>query len=713
VTRVVKVELQADVASYISEVLEADKATDGLDRKVEDLDKDVDKLGRDSTKAGAEVGLLGEEAKKTGNDVDDLGKKTGASAEQTSKFDKRIGELKTSMRDLAAEFQRTGDPALLKKFRADSSELAGLTKMRKELGGLTGDVGKLGSEAEKAESSVTSLFETPGLMQVGIGVGAALAVPALAGAGGALTAGAGIGAVGAGVAGAVAGDPARFKAEWGSAIGEIKKDWIDASQPFTGPTLDAIRSVGPMVDSWHLDTTFQKASTFVAPLVSGIEGFVTAVEGGVAKLVDNAGPVIATLETDLPAFGAMIADGLGAIADNAHGGAQALGDIIQLAGGVTDAVLQTVAAAEALYGGFKSADAAAANFIRNNQAALHNITFGLSDLALKASDAFNSDEVKTYGKALDGVALSGNLAADQAKATAADFAALSTTLKSTRVDADSLAASMVDKLFQGMMNLDQATLSWHESLVSVAAAMKTNGRTLDINTKQGDANREAILRAVTANEQMYQAQMNAGMKAEDAARNYDDNTAALERQLRKAGLTAAQIDGLIGKYRGIPDRVDTAIAVEGLTNAINDLDDLLRRLNGLPSRKDITIYTHTGSVGGKESGAAYSGGGTTSSATSPHGLTPHAAGGMLSPGWNLLGEEGPELEYNGMIYPAPQTRSMMASNSGVFAAARAPSGPLQLVYNGTVGGLEAMHLSWLAEASRQGQLQIHAKSVVA
>ncbi|MBO0881697.1 MAG: hypothetical protein J2P17_15420, partial [Mycobacterium sp.] len=44
-------------------------------------------------------------------------------------------------------------------------------------------------------------------------------------------------------------------------------------------------------------------------------------------------------------------------------------------------------------------------------------------------------------------------------------------------------------------------------------------------------------------------------------------------------------------YRGVPDKVDTNIAINGLTDAINDLDTLLRQINGLHD-KTITINEH-------------------------------------------------------------------------------------------------------------------------
>jgi hypothetical protein len=76
-------------------------------------------------------------------------------------------------------------------------------------------------------------------------------------------------------------------------------------------------------------------------------------------------------------------------------------------------------------------------------------------------------------------------------------------------------------------------------------------------------NKDAILAVVQANLQEYDSQIAVGVAASDAAAKYDENTKALEDQLHAAGYTAAQIDALIGKYRNVPDKVDTSIAING------------------------------------------------------------------------------------------------------------------------------------------------------
>jgi hypothetical protein len=661
--RTVKVDLDADVNGLLIGIKEADKATTKLDHDIEALDRDINKLPADAAKAGAALSTLGAAAKETGTDVDDLGKKTESAGKKTQtgaddagKLRTRIDELQGSVKKLASEFDRTGDPALLKKFRADSNELAGLKRMAKGLEDVAVDVEKVGVQAEKAGASLGSLFQGGLTSPAGIGAIAALSVPALAGAGGLVGVGAGAGVAGAGLAGAVAGDPLAFQAAWATAIGGIKKEWIDASQPFVGPTMAAIHSIGPMVASWHIDTMFAKAATFVTPLVHGVEGFASGVERGVAALVDHAGPEIAVMAADLPKIGDSIGKAMSMISSQSKGGAEGLHALAVAVESLVVGTGAVVAGAEAMASGITDASNAAKGFFDHVPGW---VQVALPPLALyrAAFDAFTPDTLKaaetgkSFGHALDGVALSGAIAAEQAKVTENEFAALSTKLSETKVTADSLAGSMTDKLVNSMLSSDHATLGFQESLTRLSQSFKDNGKQLDITKEKGQANREAVLAAVEANLRNYDSVLALTGSQQDATAAYNSGTASIEKQLHQVGLNQTAIDGLIGKYRNVPDKVNTRIAIEGLTAAINDLDDVMREINHLPARKDIQVLIHTGVVGGKEAGLLYSGGGGSTSGSSSSsknhpkfnalGAIRHAATGLIvgpsDPG-TLIGE---------------------------------------------------------------------------
>jgi hypothetical protein len=162
-------------------------------------------------------------------------------------------------------------------------------------------------------------------------------------------------------------------------------------------------------------------------------------------------------------------------------------------------------------------------------------------------------------------------------------------INATTISADTLAGAMVDKLLNSMLSIANAELGVHQALTQMSDSLKANGRNFNENTAQGQANMQALLGDVAANQRLYDANIASGMSAKDAAAAYDRNTAALHDQLIKAGMTDAQVNKLIGTYGAVPDDVNTTIATYGLSNAINNLGSLLAYINKI----DGSVYGFT------------------------------------------------------------------------------------------------------------------------
>jgi len=301
-----------------------------------------------------------------------------------------------------------------------------------------------------------------------------------------------------------------------------------------------------------------------------------------------------------------------------------------------------------------------------------------------------------YQNALDSLAkTTGTAGAATAKA-ADDLDALSKKLGDTSKSADTLAGEMSDKLFNSMMDSDHALLGVAESLTKVSDSFKQNGKQLDIHTEKGQANREAILAQVDANIKAYDVAIASGAGADVAAKAYDANTQALERQMRQAGLTQAQIDGLVGKYATVPDKVNTNIATQGLTDAINNLNDLLRLLNGLPPLKKVTVQVDTFVTGSGRNYVENQGSGIVQG----RGNIRAQASGGPGGGMTLIGEHGPELVNlpdGSMVYPSGQSQAMMSAVPNV-APVMINGGGTEVRFTGdTDGAVSVMFMRLIRE----------------
>lgn len=606
--RKASVALELKAGQFKSEADITKAKVESLDRSVEELDRDITKIPPDATRAATALRLLGSDADGAGKKLANLGDKYTS----LSILDARIKTTRAEVRKLADEFVRTGDVDTFRKLGDSQGLLTALTKTRKEV-------------AKAIEGGVSDAASSPQLRQIGMALGVGLAVPLVAALAGALAAGAGATVGGLGIAAAVLGDPERFGFAWNQVLRQLKSDFIDAGKPFTGETYGLLARIGPMVASWHLPELFKNAVGFVEPLAKGVESFASSTVRGVGALVEKGGPAVQALSEATVRLGQAGEHALKSIAEGADGGALALHDAANATALLVEGFGEAVGAAGRLYA-----------FIREHPFYAAIATGGLS-IPISIWTAFD-DQIGVLSTTQYGLQKAAEAAGHAFNQQGEDLTLLTQKLNMATLSTDSLAASMVNKLFTATMALDQATLGVFQAQTRLGEVLKDNGLAIDKhtglmadNTAKGQANQEAILGTVTANMALYQAQVAAGMSAEDAAAAYDRNTAALEAQLRKAGLTSAQIDDLIGKYRGIPREVNTQIAVEGLTRAISQLDQTLRLINGLHDKTVTIRYKEVGSPRGQ-------------SRLSPelHGGIIRAAEGMIvapsNPGTVLFGE---------------------------------------------------------------------------
>lgn len=430
-------------------------------------------------------------------------------------------------------------------------------------GDMVGKAKKAGLLAgDAAVDSIGSAFKAlPPEVKLGLGAaltaGAIAATPAVVAAiDSAILLGLGAGGIAAGLA-LIAKDEDVKKAygDLGSGIGrQLEESVIPFKAQAIGAAGDLARSFTAVEP--RIQRVFANLSTTVRPLAQGLGKALENAAPGLEHAFAASVPLVQDLAHWLPQLGKEVGDFADAVGD---------------AGPEAEMFFKFLL-------GFIDQALAAMTFLSRTTAELGN-ALGAKSKSLQPLKK-DADETKESFKSL----------AD----TFEDFISQ---INSAPATIDNVAQAMTDKIINTTLSMDRATLGYAQSLTSLDDAFKENGRQLDIHTKKGQANREAVLSSVEANLREYDTMINAGASAQDAAAKYDQNTAALERQLRKAGLTQAQVDDLIGAYKGVPKNVNTAIAVQGLTKAIEDLNETLRLINHLPSNKTVTVTTYFKTVG--------------------------------------------------------------------------------------------------------------------
>lgn len=710
-----------------------------------DLKLNVDGDSKGASRALDEAALGAETAARA---ADRLAAQFRQATKDAAKLDRQLAETAIATKALAREFAATGDKGIKQQLDAQKKAASELKNLRKDI---IGDTEKAAKDAEKlaasaakefsdlqkqVENTGSSIGEMFSKGPLGLGsppglvIGGATATVGGAALGGLAAAGAGATVAGAGIAGAALGDPKEFAAHWNPVVADLKARFLDATYVFRDPGLSAIDSIGTAIKSWDLKGLFAAAVPYVAPLVDGTEQAAGYIIDGVKHLTQDAGPAIKVLSQDLGGIGESIDTALSAIGSQAQGGADGLHALDKAIEDVILGVGYFVAGAEAITGAVHDASTSAEHFFDSIPGWVR-VALPFLELYKKVFDqASSTDDASAnaahFGHVLDGVTLTGNLAADAAKAQADDYAELSKQLNATAITADTLAGAMTDKLIGSLLAGDHAALSWNESLTSLSKSFQDNGKNIDIHTAKGQANREAVLASVAANVQLYDTQIAAGATAEDAAAAYDANTAALEKNLKKAGLTSAQIQDLIGKYENVPDHVNTTIAVEGLTKAIEDLNATIRLINGIHDKQATisvtTVYHTKGSPNVGEGGTqvlkgAFAKGGIRHAATGliigpsdPGTLIgePQTGGELLLPLQGISTARAASLAQRGLagygldVVPRSGHIPPHLFGGGGAAGTATP----QLVYNGSSGGLDGMFVTWLAQKLRTGELHL-------
>lgn len=261
-------------------------------------------------------------------------------------------------------------------------------------------------------------------------------------------------------------------------------------------------------------------------------------------------------------------------------------------------------------------------------------------------------------------------------------------------------AAVMEEMTGPALDAAEAQIRAEEAIDRATAAVRKNGRTLDVNTSKGRANKEALLQIARAG-QRHIATMQAEERSTEAiAGKYARYRGQLISAAMAAGKTRAQARRLADEWLAVPEEVTTHARGElgdlkrkiaeakarlkdkGLTRPerakirgeISDLQAKVRAAKSqLSSIRDKTVTirsnyvtTHTYASGTaslrelipgfRQAHGGISGGGRSS-------LRKMATGGIGGGTPVLVGEQGPELvnlPFGSSVSPAGQTRSRMA-----------------------------------------------------
>jgi hypothetical protein len=631
---------------------------------------EVDDLGRSADKAGGELDAMAVQAKLAEKELKNLDatvvrvpghedqlriaareaaqaleKDLAAKAKQAEadlKFlDKRIATVQRSIKNLGLEFSATGDLITGKRIGQQTSLLATLEKVRKELdrskskgGGLTLDsLVKLGGEASlmatiagtQAGSNFAKAFgdstdvagpEVQGVLKGALVAGAAAAAPAI----GAAVSGAVVGGVGTlGLAGgifAASRDPLVQSAAQDFAS-SLAGTFFRAGKSFVDPIRESLGILKADVESLDLESLFAKAAPSLTIITSGIGDMVKNTMPGLNKAFDRMEPFARAAANGFAQIGTALSGFLDDVS-RSHGAIIGLQMLFA-------AVSLTINALGKILLGLSNT----LQFVSEAWEKVVNIAVGFAG----ALD-LPTDKLKQYQSALHDFNTNSPLFIQDTGEMGGSIFDLGNETE--------IAKQKVQDFQQKMQDFMTAELGLADATTAVAQDFADLGKNLDEgkgkwdNNSQAGRNNQTVLRGVIGDLERQREQAIATSDGTQASvdainRKYNEQINHLNSIAIQAGATKGQLDAMAANRR---------FTIVG--------DVILHNASVLGNKYDKNQTLRLG----------------------------YASGGDPPPGWAWAGEHGPELiKFRGgeHVFNHEESMAMTKPYKGGSAAASVPS----------------------------------------
>lgn len=570
-------------------------------------ERKLDKLGDAAEKAGESFEEMADQATDAGKATDKAGDGFKRTGEDLGYLNKQIKEGKNNLRDLAREFDRTGDSSLLKdinKQRRDVRKFENVAKLLLPDGDTAGAASQAGTAfGENLVSSAAKAIASGNPYIIGAVTGLALAsAPAV----GSLLAAAVVGGVGAGgiIGGiALAAQDPRLQSVASDVGDSLLSGLQDAAEPFVEPLITSLQKIGNAGWVNKLAPAFEALSKSVGPLTDGLTEFGDEVIDGLVYGLTHAGPLLEVLGDSLPRLGEALGGVITALASDTDGAAAA---VQMLVGGMA---LLIETAGGAVY-------------------VLGQIYEKAVDLAEVAGLVHPRKQLIEYSGALD-------KAGGETKNLVKDTQAAEKALE----DFD----AAISRVFNRTLGLKEAQIGYQQAIDDLKEELTDGKRTLDENTEAGRDNWASIIDTTRAIEELREANVANGMSMDDANAKYDAQLEDLRKTLLSLGYNKEAVNKYIAEMKGIPSKAQTEIYLKGINEALAKVKELAGAIGAITGYGILQVIPSLGA---------------------------RASGGPVSPGMNyVVGENGPELLSmksggGGHVYNAGQTSRMLGSMGG-------------------------------------------------
>jgi hypothetical protein len=575
--RTTGVRLIANLTQYKREMRDGAKDTRGLKDEVDATAKSTERLGSAS----------GRVAKATARDFAEMRR-------HAADLDRQIVATQRDMQSLAKGFANSGDTNILKAIGERQKHLAQLKNVRALLPDAD-DLVKAGAGVGRQlmngiGAGLRSTSMSPHLMAVAGGA-ALVAAPFI----GATIAGAIIGGVGTGgVVGGLtlASRDARVKNAMEDFGDRLEERFNKAGGVFVQPALAGLRQLEQALGQIDFEGLLADAAELVEPLVRGVSAALVAIGGGIRNVMSQAGPAVRGIADGIAQIGAALRQGLDSLTDNGQSASEALRVLFGIISSSINAVFVVVNALTELWELTKKvgSDKTLGLFLRATGMEMSRTaaaTRGLSTeerIAQAESEKLAEDQKKLAEAQKLVTAAQQGLTASMNMITGSQFRA---------AESAKQLKSAMEGLYGAAIQQMEANEGYEASWDSLTDAVKENGRSLNIHTAAGRANRDMLQGLLSKSNELYIADINAGMATDVARKAHEKRTAAVREEARRLSLNKTETQKLIKTYGQIPDDKTTEILMTGVKKVADALMGFYLLQRSLATGKPVSQVAYS------------------------------------------------------------------------------------------------------------------------
>ena len=137
-------------------------------------------------------------------------------------------------------------------------------------------------------------------------------------------------------------------------------------------------------------------------------------------------------------------------------------------------------------------------------------------------------------------------------------------------------ADALEDTASAAMGADQAELDYVATLQQSMKDIEANGKTVDMNTEAGRANRQTLLDMATSARTLIDAQIAQGSSTESVTKNTEAARTSFVNAAIAAGYTKDQAKALADQYGLVPKNVDTMVKAHGIPEAEGAINHVAR-----------------------------------------------------------------------------------------------------------------------------------------